>query len=168
MIGATNAKTVCALVLAGLIAAAPAPAHRAPTRARAVRLSGEIETLSSTGAIAVAGTRDTDAGILDGTVAGGPRWGGAVRQVVRWGTGLAITARGTLFAPDGALRYRLSGRFTPGAGGQITLTGTLVVTGGTGRYAGAQGRLRVRGQATISSGSPRSTLRLRGTLRLRH
>jgi hypothetical protein len=134
------------------------PSHR-------VNLTGVIETLSSTGPIATLGTKDTDAGILDGTVTASPRWSGALRQVVTWGSGLAITAKGTAFNGDGSLRFTLTGKFAGRPAGGLGLTGKMTVTGGTGRYQHAQGTLRVTGIATIAPGVTKSTFDLAGSLR---
>lgn len=134
------------------------PSHR-------VNLSGEIETLSSTGAVGATGTKDTDAGILDGTISGSPAFSGALRQEVTWGTALAITAKGTVFGPDGSLRFSLTGKFAPRPAGGIALTGKASVTDGTGGYKHALGTLRVTGVATIAPGVTKATLKLTGTLR---
>ncbi len=162
-----HTRTAAALTLAALLAPAgsAASAHAPASHLHKVKLTGEIETLSSIGPIAVAGTRDTDAGILDGTVAGSPRWGGALRQVVTWGPGLHATAKGTMFAAGGSMRFTWKGQFvrTPSSG--IELTGTVTVTGGTGRYAGAHGHLKVTGTASVSQDATKSTFDVAGTLR---
>lgn len=159
-------RALTAALAALLLPTSAALAAHAPARhAHRVKLSGEIETLSSTGAIATPGVKDTDAGILNGTVAGSPRWGGALRQVVTWGSALHATAKGTMFAADGSLRFTWSGRFLPTPGAGITLTGTMTVTGGTGRYAGARGHLTITGTASVSPGATKSTFDLAGKLR---
>jgi len=156
-----------AVALGVLSVVAPAATLGAPAPAvssHKVSLAGKIEAVSSTGKIGVPGVRDTDAGILDGTISGSPRWHGAVRQVATWGSGLAITSKGTAFAANGSLRFTLAGKFTPGPTG-VKLTGKLVVTGGTGSYNRARGTLRVTGTASLTSGTGESTFDLTGTLR---
>jgi hypothetical protein len=161
-------RALTAALAAFLLPTGAALAAHAPVRhPHKVKLSGEIETLSSTGNIATPGVKDTDAGILNGTVAGSPRWGGALRQVVTWGSALHVTAKGTMFAADGSLRFTWKGRFAPVAGVGIELTGTMTVRGGTGRYAGARGHLAITGVATVSPGSTKSTFDLAGALRYR-
>jgi hypothetical protein len=154
--------------LGAVAALTPAAALGRPTPAvssHRVSLSGEIETLSSTGTIGVAGVKDTDAGILDGTVSGSPRWSGALRQVVTWGPELSIRARGTAFDAGGTLRFTLVGKFAARSTGGLALTGTLTVTGGTGSYRHAHGSLRVTGVASLAAGSTKSTFDLSGALR---
>jgi hypothetical protein len=152
-------------VLGVLLPGAALGARRTAVVKHHVSLRGEIETLSSTGPIGVAGTKDTDAGILDGRVSGGPRWSGALRQVVTWGPALKISSTGTAFDAEGSLRFTLLGKFAPRPAGGIALTGTMTVTGGTGRYAHARGSLRVTGIASVAVGSTRSTFDLAGVLR---
>jgi hypothetical protein len=138
---------------------------RPALRSHVVHLSGWIDTVLTTGTIGVKGTRDTDAGILQGTVSGAPRWNGAIAQVVTWGSGLKIMARGTAFDAHGTLRYSISGRFTPSAKGGLALSGALTVTGGTGIYARVKGTLRVSGAAPVGSDTEASTFDLSGKLR---
>lgn len=130
-----------------------------------VSLAGAVDTVSLTGTLGVPGTRDTDAGILDGTVSPGPPWSGALRQVVTWGPGLTIKSKGTAFAVQGTLRFTLTGKFTPRSAGGFAITGKLVVTGGTGTYKHARGTLRVTGAAPLGSDADASTFDLAGTLR---
>ena len=150
-----------------LIPAAAIGGRKAAVLSHHVSLTGELEAISSTGTIGVAGTKDTDAGLLDGTISGSPRWSGALRQVATWGAGLTLTSHGTAFSSSGTLRFTLAGKFTPG-GTSLVLTGTLTVTGGTGSYKQAHGSLRVTGAALVSSvasGNPKVTVTLTGTLR---
>ena len=135
-----------------------------PVTSHKVQLAGMIEALSSTGTIGTPGVRDTDAGILDGRIAGSPHYSGALRQVVTWSSGLSLTSRGTVFAVSGSLRFRLTGKFTPKPAGRLALNGRLAVTGGTGLYAGARGTLRVTGLASLKSGTGESTFDLSGSL----
>lgn len=151
---------------AALTPAAASGGPRPPLSSHKVDLKGEIETLSTTGKIAVAGTKDTDAGILDGIVSGSPRWSGALRQVVTWGAGLKISSKGTAFDAAGTFSFTLTGMFTPGPTG-LALTASATVTGGSGTYNHAHGTLRVRGIASVAPGSTRSTFDLTGTLRYR-
>ncbi len=162
-------RTALPLALAALLLAtgSAVAAHAPASHRHRVKLSGEIETLFSKGQVAVAGTRDTDAGILDGTVAGSPRWDGALRQVVTWGSSLHATAKGTMFAADGSMRFTWKGQFVPATNSGIELTGTVTVTGGTGRYAGAHGHLALTGTASVSLAATKSTFDLAGTLRYR-
>ncbi len=155
----------CVSVLSPTMAAA----HSKPltVKSHRVSLSGAIETLSTTGTPGVAGVKDTDAGILDGTISRSPRFDGALRQVVTWGQALAITARGKIFGDQGSLRFKLTGKFAPNPGGGLGLSAKVTVVGGTGMYAGAHGMLQATGAATVGSGSPKSTLKLTGTVRYR-
>jgi hypothetical protein len=125
-----------------------------------VSVTGDVATLVSTGTIAVAGTVDTDAGTLDGTI-GGARVSGALRQRETWGSGLAISGPGTAFFASGTLRYTLSGKFLAPA---LVFTGSIKVTGGSGRYAEASGTLPVTGSATVTAGT-KLTLSITGKLR---
>jgi hypothetical protein len=150
-----------------LIPAAALGGRKVPVLSHHVNLTGELEAISSTGMIGVAGTKDTDAGLLDGTISGSPHWSGALRQVATWGTGLTLTSHGTAFSSSGTLRFTLTGKFTPGTT-SLVLSGTLTVTGGTGTYKRAHGTLRVAGAVTLSSvasGSPKVMVTLTGNLR---
>jgi hypothetical protein len=150
-----------------LIPAAALGGRKAAVQSHHVSLTGELEAISSTGTIGVAGTKDTDAGLLDGTISGSPHWSGALRQVATWGTGLTLTSHGTAFSSSGTLRFTLAGKFTLGTT-SLALSGTLTVIGGTGTYKGAHGTLRVAGGATrssVASGSPKVTVTLTGSLR---
>jgi hypothetical protein len=165
-------RTRAVVLAAGLLALLLIPATALGGRKTAVvshhvNLRGELEAISSTGKIGVAGTKDTDAGLLDGTISGSPHWSGALRQVATWGAGLTLTSHGTAFSSSGTLRFTLAGKFTAGTT-SLVLTGTLTVTGGTGSYKNAHGTLRVTGAALLSSvasGSPKVTVTLTGTLR---
>ncbi len=167
-----TARAGAVVIAAGIVALLLIPAialggRKAPVVAHHVSLTGELEAITSTGTIGVAGTKDTDAGLLDGTISGSPRWSGALRQVATWGTGLTLTSHGTAFSSSGTLRFTLAGKFTP-AGTSLALSATLTVTGGTGTYKGAHGTLRVAGAATtasVASGSPKVTVTLTGSLR---
>jgi hypothetical protein len=158
------------LALATVALLAPGAAlggRKVPVVGHHVSLTGVLEAVSSTGKIGVSGTKDTDAGLLDGTVSGSPRWSGALRQVATWGPDLTLTSTGTAFSATGSLRFTLAGKFTPGTT-SLALNGTLTVTGGTGSYNHARGTLHVTGGALLSSvasGSPKVTVTLTGTLR---
>jgi hypothetical protein len=166
------ARAGAVVLAAGLVALLLIPAaafggRKLPVVGHHVSLAGELEAISSTGKIGVAGTKDTDAGLLDGTISGSPRWSGALRQVATWGAGLTLTSYGTAFSNSGTLRFTLAGKFTAG-GTSLVLTGALTVTGGTGNYKHAHGTLRVTGGALLSSvasGSPKVTVTITGTLR---
>lgn len=163
-----GAAVLAAVVIALLLMPAASLAGRkVPVVGHHVSLTGTLEAISSTGTIGVAGTKDTDAGLLDGTVSGSPHWSGALRQVATWGAGLTLTSHGTAFSSSGTLRFTLAGKFTRGTTSLI-LSGTLTVIGGTGSYKHAHGTLRVTGAALLSSvasGSPKVTVTLTGTLR---
>jgi hypothetical protein len=153
----------------GVLPPAMADAHSKPPALKShhVSLSGAIETLSSTGTPGVTGVKDTDAGILNGTISRNPRFDGALRQVVTWGQALAITARGKIFGDQGSLRFKLTGKFAPNPKGGLELSGKVTVVGGTGIYAGAHGALQASGVASVAGGSTKSTLKLTGTVRYR-
>jgi hypothetical protein len=153
----------------GAVAALPGPALAKPKpktalHNHAVNLSGWIDTVVTTGKLGVPGVRDTDAGILKGSVSGAPRWNGAISQIVTWGTALRITVHGTAFDTHGTLRYSITGQFGPGPKG-LALNGVMTVTGGTGIYARAGGRLRVTGAAPVGTDTDASTFDLSGKLR---
>ena len=167
-----TARAGAVVLAAGLVALLLIPAvafggRKVPVVSHHVNLKGELEAISSTGTIGVAGTKDTDAGLLDGTVSGSPHWNGALRQVATWGSGLTLTSHGTAFSSSGTLRFTLAGKFTAGTT-SLVLSGTLTVTGGTGTYKDAHGTLRVAGAVTrssLASGSPKVTVTLTGSLR---
>jgi hypothetical protein len=163
-IARAGAVTVAVGVVSVVASATALGGPTAAVSSHKVSLTGKIEAVSSTGAIGVPGVRDTDAGILDGTISGSPRWHGALRQVATWGSGLAITSQGTAFAANGSFRFKLTGKFVPSPTG-VKLSGKLAVTGGTGTYNGARGSLRVTGTAALTSGTGESTFDLAGTLR---
>jgi hypothetical protein len=159
-------------VLAACVSVLPpalAEAHSKPPAVKShhVSLSGAIETLSSTGQPGVVGVKDTDAGILDGTISRSPRFDGALRQVVTWGPALAITASGKIFGDQGSLRFKLTGKFALSPSGGLGLSAKVTVVGGTGIYAGAHGTLQASGVASLAGGNTKSTLKLTGTVRYR-
>ncbi len=158
-----------ALAIAAAVTPAVTPAAAAARvlrriTAHKVSLTGHVEALSSTGQIGTPGVKDTDAGILDGTIAGEPAWAGALTQVGTWGQHLAITTKGTAFNADGALRFTITGRFGIGTTGELALTGTMRVTGGTGVYAGAHGTLKVAGTTVDSPTTSKLAFTLTGSL----
>jgi hypothetical protein len=161
--------TAAVLVCLGALAPGVGLAHSKPAalKTHQFNLSGAIETLSTTGAIATPGVKDTDAGILDGTISKSPHFSGALRQVVTWGNALAITAKGTVFGPSGSLRFKLTGKFAPTPGVGLALSAKVTVTGGTGVYSGARGSLKASGVASVSGGSTKSSLKLTGKVRYR-
>jgi hypothetical protein len=163
--GVTAVLVACVSVLSPALATAQS--KLTAVKSHHVSLSGAIETLSSTGTPGVPGVKDTDAGILDGRISRSPSFDGALRQVVTWGPALAITARGKIFGDQGSLRFKLTGKFGPKPGGGLGLSAKVTVVGGTGIYAGAQGRLQASGVASVTGGNTKSTLKLTGTVRYR-
>jgi hypothetical protein len=166
----TRASVTAVLaVCVSVVPAALAEAHSklSAVKSHHVSLSGAIETLSSTGKPGVTGVKDTDAGILDGTISRSPHFDGALRQVVTWGPALAITARGKIFGDQGSLRFKLTGKFGLSPSGVLGLSAKVTVVGGTGIYAGAHGALQASGVASVAAGSTESTLKLTGTVRYR-
>ena len=91
--------------------------------------------------MATTGDRNTVAG----TFTGPPYGTGAVIYKTRpAGSNIAATYKG--FLTKGTVRGTSLVTPTPGPNGTISFTGTLQVTGGTGRYRGARGKdLQVTG-----------------------
>jgi hypothetical protein len=141
-------------VLAWLASASAVANPRATVSSHRVHLTGTVGALSSTGKVGVAGTKDHDAGILTGTVAGSPKWNGALTQVATWGPDLTIRSTGTAFSDNGTLDFTLHGRFTPRSPGVLALSGKLVVTRGTGTYAHVRGTLALSGAVVTGSVNP--------------
>lgn len=162
MMQSLSLKTILAILL--LTAFAGTAAAKTPTLHR-VHLTGATQTLFSTGTPGTPGVRDTDAGLLNGTIAGAPRWHGALRLVGTWGKALSIAGTGTAYDASGTFDFRLQGKFTPTPVRGIVLNATVRVMRGTGLYRGASGTLRATGIASVTSGTTRSTLTLTGRLR---
>ena len=156
-------RSVVALGGLALLVSVLAPAGVSPAATRhSVVLNGVLDTVSSTGPVGVAGTKETDAGIFSGTISGKPTKG-AVYQTATWGPGLTLTATGSAFDASGSIRGRASAKFTTHPGGALTYTSTLTVTGGTGRYKNAHGTLRLSG-AVLLSDSDAASLHLAGSI----
>jgi hypothetical protein len=128
-----------------------------------VKLSGLIDTLSSTGTVGVAGSKETDTGLLSGTISG-KSVTGAFYQTVTWGSGLTLKGNGMAFDPNGSLRATVAAKFTI-SGATESYTGTIKVTGGTGAYKGAHGTLQASGKAPTASDPDAATINISGTLK---
>lgn len=109
-------RTVFAIAVVASLAVTPAFASaKLHAKSHTVKLSGLIETLSSTGAVGVPGTRDTDSGILDGKLSGRSVGRAAFYQTSTWGPGLTLVGSGRVLTRSGASssRPRRRGRSTP-------------------------------------------------------
>ncbi len=134
------------------------------TKSHTVKLSGLLSTLSTTGTAAVPGTKETDAGILDGKIAGRSQGRAAFYQTATWGSGLTLTAKGTVFNSLGSVRYKLSVKFTLNPNATQSYSGKLIVTGGTAVYRKAHGTLQISGNAPTPADPVGATVSLVGKL----
>lgn len=155
-----SAFAVPALLLLAMPGLASA---RTATKSHKVNVAGYIDTVTSTGATGVPGTRETDAGLFAGTISGKPIKG-AFYQNSTWGSGLMLTATGVVFDPSGSIRVKLTAKFVPGSGGRFTYSGTVTANGGTGAYKNAHGTARTSG-TTLTSDPDAATFNLTGTLK---
>jgi hypothetical protein len=140
----STAKAVVALlamlaVLAGgaLLAPGPATAHRAagPPRARAARSLRASDT-AHLHYVSVSGSLLYEEGQATGTLPGSMH--------VRFDVGAKLSGSFTIYTRGGSISGH--GEATPhGAGTYESFSGTLVVTGGTGRFAHARGRTGLSG-----------------------
>lgn len=126
------------------ITAAPLVAVAGTQKALAIKLTQRLTTLSASG------SRVTEVGTSDGTIAGASVHG-ALRAIVKIAAAPKFTATGTLFYPAGTLRYTLNGTASSGPAGSVRFRGTGSFTGGTGKYAGARGSFT--GSGTKPAGS---------------
>ena len=129
-----------------------------------MKFSGVIDTLSSTGAIGVPGTRDTDSGILDGTVSGRSVGRAAFYQTATWGSGLTLVGSGRVFNPLGSIKFKATATWTVHPNATESYIGKLKVTSGTGLYRSAHGTVNVTGSAPADGDSDAATISLTGKI----
>lgn len=138
-------------------AVAPLAVAAGTHKAKAIKATQRLTILSA------GGSRVTDVGTSDGTIAGAGVHG-ALRAVVIPATPPKFVATGTLFYPTGTLRYTLKLTITSGPSGSLRLSGTGEFTGGTGSYTGARGTFTGSGTKPANSFE---TFRLTGNVSYR-
>ena len=106
-------RTVFAIAVVASLAVTPAFASaKLHAKSHTVKLSGLIETLSSTGAVGVPGTRDTDSGILDGKLSGRSVGRAAFYQTSTWGPGLTLVGKRQSLNPLGSIKFKATATWT--------------------------------------------------------
>jgi hypothetical protein len=119
--------------------------------------------IAKTGTPPAAGSTQLSAGTLTSSLGGGAITG---KLTFAAGTGpgkFAFTGTNKFFTGNGSFRGSVKGAGALQSNGTITFTGSESVTGGTGRYAGARGKLTFTGflpsvTATVV------TLKFKGTI----
>lgn len=139
-------KRVLMVVIAATAISIPAVAGAAATKkhkpkAHATTIHVAIANINPPGAI-VQGTQ-TYAGTADATI-GGQSVVGAVRGSNTY-AGANFTGTITTFGPQGTTSSTVTGTGAAAADGGLAFTGTATVTGGTGIYKGAKGKLTFTG-----------------------
>jgi hypothetical protein len=119
------------------ISAPPLASATAKSGAKTIKTTQRIIALSSNA------DRDHNVGTTDGKIAGSAVHG-ALRATAT-GTSPSFAAHGTLFYPQGTLRYRLAGKITIHSDGGFSEIGKGKFTSGTGAYKGAHGRFKLSG-----------------------
>jgi hypothetical protein len=158
-------RIVFVTVVAAVLVAVPAFAGaKSKARSHTVKLSGLIDTLSSTGTVGVPGTKETDSGILDGTVSGRPVGRAAFYQTVTWGSGLTLAGKGTAFDTLGSFTFQVTAKFRVNSDATESYAGKLTITSGTGLYSNAHGVVPISGIAPTASDSDGATIRLTGKI----
>ena len=131
-------------------------------KSHTVKFSGLIATLSSTGAVGVPGTSETDSGILDGKVSGRSVGRAAFYQTSTWVPGLTLAGGGRVFNPLGSIKFNATATWTVNANATESYTGKLEVMGGTGLYRNAHGTASVAGNAPADGNSHAATISITG------
>lgn len=158
-------RIVFAVAVVASLAVTPALAGaKLHAKSHTVKFSGVIDTLSSTGAVGVPGTRETDSGILDGKLSGRSVGRAAFYQTSTWGPGLTLAGSGRVFNPLGSIKFKATATFTVNPNATESYTGQLKVTGGTGRYRNAHGTVKVAGNAPADGDSDAATISLTGKI----
>lgn len=158
-------RIVFVVAVVASLAVTPALAGaRLHAKSHTMKFSGVIDTLSSTGPIGVPGTKDTDSGILDGTVSGRSVGRAAFYQTSTWGSGLTLVGSGRVFNPLGSIKFKATATWTVNLNATESYTGKLKVTGGTGLYRGAHGTVKVAGTAPANGDSDAATISLTGKI----
>ena len=158
-------RTVFAIAVVASLAVTPAFASaKLHAKSHTVKLSGLIETLSSTGAVGVPGTRDTDSGILDGKLSGRSVGRAAFYQTSTWGPGLTLVGSGRVFNPLGSIKFKATATWTVNPNATESYTGKLKVTGGSGLYRNAHGTVNVAGDAPANGNSNVATISVTGKI----
>lgn len=159
-------RTVWILIGITLIAVVPALAlARGGAKNHAVSLTTQFDTITSTSSTGTPGDRDRDAGIVTGTIDGKSFGTGALVQTVKWGANLSSSGSGTTFAKNGTVSYRFTGKLTPAAGGKLNISATFTVTGGTGVYKNASGKVTGTGSAPLGSDTDAGQVRVTGKIK---
>lgn len=123
-----------------------------------VNLTITLVVISLSGNAGSPGFRETDAQLDSGT----PGGAGAGVTIVTYGAGPTYTANTTVFSESGSIRVSLTGTYALGAI-RFTLMGSGRITGGTGLYRGASGRVTFTGGAVV--GEMLRTLHVTGEIK---
>jgi hypothetical protein len=155
---------VVAAVVAVLVAIPAVGGAKSHAKSHTVKLSGPIDTLSSTGTVGVPGTKETDSGILHGTASGRSVGSAVFYQTVTWGSGLTLAGNGRVFNTLGSLAFKVTAKFTVNSNATESYSGKFTITGGTGIYRSAQGIVPISGIAPTAGDSDGATIRLAGKI----
>jgi hypothetical protein len=134
----TSVVLTAALVVGGISVAEAKTSHKFNATVKAANIT-------KTGTPPAAGSSQVQAGTLTSSLGGGASTG---KQAFAAGTGpgkFAFTGTNKFFTGSGSIRGSVKGAGGLQSNGTITFTGTESVTGGTGRYAGARGKLTFTG-----------------------
>jgi hypothetical protein len=147
-------RGTCLLAGLALAVAAAVPATGA-TVPKKHSLSGtaQVVTISSQGT--PPNTTSTGAGIVKGSIGSGAIVGTTTFS------GTNFTNKFRVFLLHGTFKGTLSGTFTVNPDGSVSSTGTAKITGGTGVYKGATGKLTFTG--TTPANSNVSTFQVKGS-----
>jgi hypothetical protein len=120
-------------------------------------------TITKTGSPPASGSSQVQAGTLTSSLGGGA---GTSKQTFAAGTGpgkFAFTGTNKFFTGSGSFNGSIKGTGGLQSNGTITFAGTETVTGGTGRYAGARGKLTFTGVLPSVTATV-VTLKFKGTI----
>jgi hypothetical protein len=153
------------LATVALAVAVPALAGAAKTPKKhkcSVDMTGLVATLKTLSGTPPLSGSTLDAGTIDGKLCH-KKFSGAVRQVIKYPSAGKLTSRAVGFGPKGSLKAKLSGTGKLNPDGSTSFSGTGKVTGGTGIYKGATGKVSFSG--TQAKGSSVSTQHLTGKIK---
>jgi hypothetical protein len=132
----TVSATLAVLVLGALAQAGSVPAFTASASTAAVasvRDEGQLHLMNRSGPVL------HEEGAISGTMSG------TVRVRFLYNGSPVVTAQFTIYTTEGSIRAHGLGRLSDPNSSTPSFAGPLAITGGTGRYTGAQGRGKLYG-----------------------
>jgi hypothetical protein len=149
--GVLVSKRIFACVLALALVACASPVAIAASKHK-------VSVTVQQAVVSTSGNQLVNAGVVSGTYGAGAV---VLRATV---SGTTITVRGTVWYTRGTITGKGTFHSAVQADGSTTATGTLTVTGGTGKFKGATGSFTATGKSPPND-TAHSTVFLKGTLK---